>query len=174
MEWNYLSIPKLQRCSRWSLWMGKWFPSSIYNGCDYSSTLGLDLQIHGGWILVNVIIEQCYTCMLSERGYGSKLQYLTKVFATNWDLNTNWHTLLNNETAVEPRCVRVGFGFIRYCNRIYQSLQMITETPQSCIIKHDSVWYWNVKNTIPWTRYTECINICFMNGILFWTMWTIH
>ena len=38
MGWNYLSIPKLQRCNRWSLEM-----DTLYNGCNYLSMLGLKL-----------------------------------------------------------------------------------------------------------------------------------
>ena len=41
MGWNYLSIPKLQRCSRWSLGINKWFHHTLYRACDYLSMLGL-------------------------------------------------------------------------------------------------------------------------------------
>ena len=44
MGWNYLSIPKLQRLHRWSLGMDKWFHSTLYNGCNYLSMLGLKLN----------------------------------------------------------------------------------------------------------------------------------
>ena len=44
MGWNYLSIPKLQRCSRWSLGMDKWFHPTLYNGCNYLSILCLKLN----------------------------------------------------------------------------------------------------------------------------------
>ena len=40
MGWNYLSIPKLQRCNRWSLGMDKWFHPTLYWACDYLSMLG--------------------------------------------------------------------------------------------------------------------------------------
>ena len=40
MEWNYLSIPKLQRCNRWSVE----FHPTVYNGCSYLSMLGLNLN----------------------------------------------------------------------------------------------------------------------------------
>ena len=43
MEWNNLSIPKLQRCNRWSLGMHKWFPPTLYWVCDYLSMMGLKL-----------------------------------------------------------------------------------------------------------------------------------
>ena len=44
MGWNYISIPKLQRCNRWSLGMDKYFHSTLYWACDYLSMLGLKLN----------------------------------------------------------------------------------------------------------------------------------
>ena len=44
VRWNYLSIPKLQRCNRWSLGMDKWFNLTLYNGCNYLSMLGSKLN----------------------------------------------------------------------------------------------------------------------------------
>ena len=44
MGWNYLSIPKLQRCNRWSLGMDKLFHPTHYRACDYLSMLGLKLN----------------------------------------------------------------------------------------------------------------------------------
>ena len=42
MGWNYLSIPKLQQGTRWSLVMDKWFHHTLYKGCNYLSMPGLD------------------------------------------------------------------------------------------------------------------------------------
>ena len=44
MEWNYLSIPKLQRLHSWSLGMDKLFHPTCYNGCNNVSMLGLTLN----------------------------------------------------------------------------------------------------------------------------------
>ena len=44
MGWNYLSIPKLQRCNRWSLGMDKLFHPTLYQACNYLSMLGLKLN----------------------------------------------------------------------------------------------------------------------------------
>ena len=44
MRWNYLSIPKLQRCNRWSFGMDKSFHPTVYIVCDYFSMLGLKLN----------------------------------------------------------------------------------------------------------------------------------
>ena len=40
MEWNHLSIPKLQRWNRWRLEMDKWFHPTNYDGCNYLFMLG--------------------------------------------------------------------------------------------------------------------------------------
>ena len=45
--WNYLSIPKLQRCNRWNLGMNKKFHLTHYWKCDYLSMVGLKLN-HAG------------------------------------------------------------------------------------------------------------------------------
>ena len=42
--WNYLSIPKLQRCSYWILGIDKKFHLTLYWACDYLSMLGLKLN----------------------------------------------------------------------------------------------------------------------------------
>ena len=44
MWWNYLSIPKLQRCNRWSLGMDKQFHPTLYQAGYYLSMLGLKLN----------------------------------------------------------------------------------------------------------------------------------
>ena len=44
MDWNYLSIPKLQRCNRWSLGMDNKFHLTFYQTCNYLSMLGLKLN----------------------------------------------------------------------------------------------------------------------------------
>ena len=41
MGWNYVSIPKLQRCNRWSLGMHRLFHPTLYWACDYLAMLGL-------------------------------------------------------------------------------------------------------------------------------------
>ena len=43
MGWNYLSIPKLQQCNRWSLGMDKLFHPTLHCACDYLSMMGLKL-----------------------------------------------------------------------------------------------------------------------------------
>ena len=41
MGWNNLSIPQLHRLDRWRLGMDKYFHPTHYNGCNFSSMLGL-------------------------------------------------------------------------------------------------------------------------------------
>ena len=43
MEWNNLSIPKLQRFHRWSLGMDKYFHPTLCNGCNYLPMRGFKL-----------------------------------------------------------------------------------------------------------------------------------
>ena len=43
IHYKVLSIPKLQRCKRWSLKMDKQFPHTLYWACDYLLLLGLKL-----------------------------------------------------------------------------------------------------------------------------------
>ena len=42
-EMKSLSIPKLQRSKRWSLWMDESFDPTLYWACDYLSMLGFKL-----------------------------------------------------------------------------------------------------------------------------------
>ena len=44
VEWNYLSIPKLQQCNLWSLGMDYQFHPTLHWACDYLSMLGLKLN----------------------------------------------------------------------------------------------------------------------------------
>ena len=44
VRWNYLSIPKLQRCNRWSLEMAMKFHPIFHNGFNYLSMLGTKLN----------------------------------------------------------------------------------------------------------------------------------
>ena len=45
MGWNYLFIPKVQRCrNRWSLGMDMYFHHILYQACDYLFILGLKLD----------------------------------------------------------------------------------------------------------------------------------
>ena len=45
MEWNYLSIPKRQRCYRWSFGMDKSSHRTVYYICDYLSMLMISAAI---------------------------------------------------------------------------------------------------------------------------------
>ena len=75
MGWNYLSIPKLQRCNRWSLGMDKYIHPTFYNGCNYLSMLGLKLN------------------HVSKRGHRNIIYALTKDILTN-KMHWNWFFLV--------------------------------------------------------------------------------
>ena len=45
MKWNHLSIPKCQRCTRWSLGMVKLFHPTLHWACDHLSMQGLSLSM---------------------------------------------------------------------------------------------------------------------------------
>ena len=57
MGWNYLSIPKHQRCNCWSLGMDKQIHPILCNGCSYLSMLGLKL---------NHVSKSGHRCSLQE------------------------------------------------------------------------------------------------------------
>ena len=68
MEWNYLSIPKLQRYNRWSLWMDKWFHPTLYQACNYLSMLGLKLNHvskrgHTSWTRQLIFLPDFKDCL---------------------------------------------------------------------------------------------------------------
>ena len=77
MRWNYLSIPKLQQCNRWSLGIDKLFYPTLYWTYVYSSMPGLMLiHVSKMWPLVNenrwkkynflvVYSVNCFDCCLS-------------------------------------------------------------------------------------------------------------
>ena len=70
MGWNYLSIPKLQRCNRWSLEMDKQFHLTLCQVCDYLSMLGLKLNHvskRGHWW--TELMLTC--CQLDPQGHAS-------------------------------------------------------------------------------------------------------
>ena len=84
MRWNYLSIPKLQRCSRWSLGMDKKFHLTLYCACDYLSMLwnGPWSQNHS-WERFVCIIIGMYLLLIVR-----SLQLFTHVGPTQ----LSWHT----------------------------------------------------------------------------------
>ena len=61
LEWNYLSIPKLEGLKRWNFGMVKWFHPTHYLACDYLSMLVLKL-IHvndGVYNMMDVLYDLC-------------------------------------------------------------------------------------------------------------------
>ena len=91
--WNYLSIPKLQRCNRWNLGMDKQLHPTFYNGCNYLSMLGLKLN-HVSKIGPSMLIffgkDECrrtgYTCNI--------------LMSIRFQLAVNCMAAINSQTAV--------------------------------------------------------------------------
>ena len=81
MGWNYLSIPRLQRCIRWSLGIDKYFHPTLYWACDYLSMVGLKLNhaetgLQGPVESCHYVIEGIKTAW-SQRNHGSCLSVKT-------------------------------------------------------------------------------------------------
>ena len=62
MGWNYLSIPKLQQGTRWSL-MEKWIHHTLYNGCNDLSMHGLNLIYVSKRSLWTYTLRYAYFCV---------------------------------------------------------------------------------------------------------------
>ena len=88
MDWNYLSIPKLQQCNRWSLGMDKKFHPTLCWACDYLSMLVLKLNHVSkrgysshhliailGW-RDKVVMRLCKTAYLSQQNIWTAFAYV--------------------------------------------------------------------------------------------------
>ena len=60
MGWNYLSIPKLKRCSRWRLGKDKKLHPTHHWTCVYLSMLSLKLDIAFHMVLILVFHNHCF------------------------------------------------------------------------------------------------------------------
>ena len=80
MGWNYLSIPKLQPCSRWSLGMDKSFHPILYNGHNYLSMFGIKLNLvskRGHWSPV-ITVMACWRPISADQ----EVLWLLRVWGT--------------------------------------------------------------------------------------------
>ena len=96
MEWNYLSIPKLQRLHRWSLGMDKWFHPILYNGCNYLSMLGLKL---------NHVSKRGYWCLMLQLNYKITQSQLNIAIYMISRLNNNDKVSEKIRTRKKGRCL---------------------------------------------------------------------
>ena len=98
MGWNCLSIPKRQRCNRWSLGMDKEFHPTLHWACDYLSTLGLKLNHvikRGLWYVqfvdLNVTTHHSLVINTMRPEYSTSIwqkQYVIPLyFSKEWELS---------------------------------------------------------------------------------------
>ena len=92
MGWNYLSIPKLQRCNRWSLGMDKKFHLTLYQACNYLSMLGLKLN------------------HVSKRGHQWEFVIKTLPLNTTWLMTDVWYPSGGRQGALALESVRNSQG----------------------------------------------------------------
>ena len=83
MQWNSLSIPKLQRLFCWSLSMNKQFHHTIYNESDNLSMLGLEA--------IHLKKQELLKELLELSGENNKdmlgITDFLKISATHWSLH---------------------------------------------------------------------------------------
>ena len=87
--WNNLSIPKLQRCSRWIQRMDKYFHPTFYWAYDYLSMLVkcYIFQNTGRDVIPSrtIVIQTLYGCFYFL-GIGGKISCMVKSFYENYNI----------------------------------------------------------------------------------------
>ena len=169
--WNYLSIPKLQRCNRWSLGMDKQFHLTLYQTCNYLSMLGLKLNhVKKGLLEVKCVRKTRY-----EKSVSSKYFLYNKMY-NKWNKHTKFSLYLIFVPANE-----VGRGH-RKGERA--SVHLWTESCPLCIFHNiltGSISYLpsyqgtsegvpcvNIFCKIPKFEFLAIFKICNFDFILFW------
>ena len=113
MGWNYLSIPKLQRCNRWSLGMDEQFHLRLNWACNYLSMMGLKLihvskSGHRFWVLNIWGAYTWHICVryifISEK--GSSLAIQSQCVAAKMPLNC---TVSNIKSTLRLDCIATNF-----------------------------------------------------------------
>ena len=80
MRWNYLSVPKLQRCICWSLGTDNWFHPTLYRGM---------------WLLIYAGIELVHKCKRGPRCVSfSAPETNTCPMTISLYLNSDWKPIL--------------------------------------------------------------------------------
>ena len=138
MKWNYLSIPKLRRCSRWNLGLGKYFHPTHYWACHYLSMLGLRL-IH-----------------VSKKGACYLASIAVSIFIADDNDSTNLDLCITRQKLKTP--------FIKWTHLQYDKLLQnkqhfqkklcyllsysLSQTQQPLMIKETSIWNSNTKTSM--------------------------
>ena len=116
MGWNYLSIPKLQRCNCWSLGMDKLFHTTLYWACDYLSILGYKLNHvskRGYWYLHDTKPSPESMLVYSVK-FPSKCNDLHSQKCDSELLSTKWRpfslslNVLNCQAETTDKAIREG------------------------------------------------------------------
>ena len=111
MGWNYLSIPKLQRCNRWSLGMDKQFHPTLFWARNYLSMLGLKLNhvskrghskatpknVHMDWLYDHIKINHNKTVHIFHGIYFLFKQFQRLLTVSMF--TKQWHTLYDLQHA---------------------------------------------------------------------------
>ena len=173
MGWNYLPIPKLQRCNRWSLGMDKWFNPTLFWACDYLSMLGLKLNHvsksghwHAEFIAWNI---QKYTTIFLD---AELAQQVLNPFLSVWFPSRPWVVFV--QSIEERRCIWSSTNSHVPTTSEWSTSLLPTEVPRIL-----EVW-WYVLCVSPAALYSHqpCdmfhMNYCIMKGfcqgikLLFW------
>ena len=142
MGWDYLFIPKLQRCNRWSLGMDTWFHPTLYRACDYLSVLGLKLthvSKMGYWL------QRATTLCNWDSFYTNTEQIIkTLISIKSWSSNyitTYWYQAILLWMFLKYQC-----AIFRICLFIIPHLWSNIAIP-SLMILHKSC-YWQPRHAI--------------------------
>ena len=116
MEWNYTSIPKLQRLHLWSLGMDKWFHPTLYTGHNCLCTVELKL---------NHVSKSS-----SNIGYPYDINLYLKSFENpsfqniNCSCQTFWNITVTSQMSVmASQITRVSIVYSTVCSGAHQRNQ---------------------------------------------------
>ena len=108
MGWNYLSIPKLQRCNRWSLEMDKWFHPTLYQTGDYLSMLGLKLKRvskRGHWRQGVTLPGLVNSWSCGNMCWNSRIALKTQYYQDACQVSNLWTTHNRISSSYTPRWI---------------------------------------------------------------------
>ena len=114
----HLSIPKLQRCNRWSLEMDKIFHSTHYNGCNHLSMLRLNLNHIPG---IKELSGECADLLSSSNTNTKYHRAASRLAASKWG------------TSLQSNAISHWLG-ANLESTMYHILELIDTTPRRSAI----------------------------------------
>ena len=165
MGWNYLSIPKLQRCNRWSLGMNKYFHPTLHNECNYLSILVKGAQ---GLNMSNSqrqpsIIWSCLTEGFQfSFGVSEKCSFLC-VQEIKWYFYTCWCQYVQQFVETES----MTFHVCHWCQSRHQG-HTVWLWPSLAKISKITIWCFN-----KWMQKKTHINLILYCCSMYF-QWSIH